>query len=147
MARTTRPNFSDTMVLDLGEVEPSLAGPKRPQDRIPLRSAAARFAQLMEPVNEERGGTTPTPAVKSGSETFQLTDGAVLIAAITSCTNTSNPAVMVAAGLVARNAAAKGLRSKPWVKTSLAPGSKVVTEYLTKTNLLDDLEQLGFSVV
>ena len=143
----TRPNFSDTMVLDLGEVEPSLAGPKRPQDRIPLRSAAARFEQLMEPVNEERGGTTPTPAVKSGSETFQLTDGAVLIAAITSCTNTSNPAVMVAAGLVARNAAAKGLRSKPWVKTSLAPGSKVVTEYLTKTNLLDDLEQLGFSVV
>ena len=143
----TRPNFSDTMVLDLGEVEPSLAGPKRPQDRIPLRSAAARFEQLMEPVNEERGGTTPTPAVKSGSETFQLTDGAVLIAAITSCTNTSNPAVMVAAGLVARNAAAKGLRSKPWVKTSLAPGSKVVPEYLTKTHLLDDLEQLGFSVV
>jgi len=144
----TRPNFSDTMALDLGEVEPSLAGPKRPQDRIPLRSAAARFKQLMEPVAEERGETTPpTPAVRSGSETFELTDGAVLIAAITSCTNTSNPAVMVAAGLVARNAAAKGLRSKPWVKTSLAPGSKVVTEYLTKMNLLDDLEQLGFSVV
>ena len=144
----TQPNFSDTMVLDLGEVEPSLAGPKRPQDRIPLRSAATKFEKLMEPVAEERQGTsTPTPVISLGGEAFQLTDGAILIAAITSCTNTSNPAVMIAAGLVARNAAARGLRSKPWVKTSLAPGSKVVTEYLTKTNLLDDLEQLGFSVV
>ena len=144
----TQPNFSDTMVLDLGEVEPSLAGPKRPQDRIPLRSAATKFEELMEPVTEERGGTTtPTPVISRGGEAFQLTDGAILIAAITSCTNTSNPAVMIAAGLVARNAAARGLRSKPWVKTSLAPGSKVVTEYLTKTNLLGDLEQLGFSVV
>ena len=144
----TQANFSDTMVLDLGEVEPSIAGPKRPQDRIPLRSAATKFEKLMEPVAEERGGTsTPTPVIGRGGEAFQLTDGAILIAAITSCTNTSNPAVMIAAGLVARNAAAKGLRSKPWVKTSLAPGSKVVTEYLTKTNLLDDLEQLGFSVV
>ena len=144
----TPPNFSDTLVLELGEVEPSLAGPKRPQDRIPLRGAANKFKELMEPVTEERGGTTaPTPEISLSGETFPLEDGAVLIAAITSCTNTSNPAVMVGAGLLARNAAAKGLDSKPWVKTSLAPGSKVVTEYLTKTDLLDDLEQLGFNVV
>ena len=144
----TRANFSDTLALELGTVEPSLAGPKRPQDRIPLRSAAVKFKELMAPVSTERGDAPAPAATVSGrSETYELTDGAVVIAAITSCTNTSNPAVMVGAGLLARNAVAKGLQSKPWVKTSLAPGSKVVTEYLTKTDLLDDLEQLGFNVV
>jgi aconitate hydratase len=140
--------FSDTLALDLDDVEPSLAGPKRPQDRIPLRSAAATFKTLMEPIIEGRGETAAaSESVQQGSDTFELEDGAVLIAAITSCTNTSNPAVMVGAGLLARNAAAKGLKPKPWVKTSLAPGSKVVTDYLAKSDLLDDLEALGFNVV
>ena len=144
----THAQYSDTMVLDLGTVEPCLAGPKRPQDRILLRSAATRFIELMDEVNDERAGGTPeSPTVCRDGEACELTDGAVLIAAITSCTNTSNPAVMVGAGLLARNAAARGLNSKPWVKTSLAPGSKVVTEYLEKTGLLDDLEGLGFNVV
>ena len=143
-----RPHFSDTLELELGTVEPSLAGPKRPQDRIPLRSAAARCAALLKPVATERGSSSPSAArANRDGQTFELADGAVLIAAITSCTNTSNPAVMVGAGLLARNAAARGLRSRPWVKTSLAPGSKVVTEYLTRTGLLDDLEQLGFNLV
>jgi aconitate hydratase len=141
------PRFSDTLELDLDDVEPSLAGPKRPQDRIPLRTAAATFGSLMEPVNESRDGEAPSETVTQDSATFDLNDGAVLIAAITSCTNTSNPAVMVGAGLLARNALAKGLTSKPWVKTSLAPGSKVVTDYLKRSDLLDDLEGLGFNVV
>ena len=142
------PRFSDTLSLSLGDVEPSLAGPKRPQDRIPLRSAAATFGSLMESVAEGRGDSpAPHETVTQDSATFELTDGAVLIAAITSCTNTSNPAVMVAAGLLARNAREKGLMTKPWVKTSLAPGSKVVTDYLNKSDLLDDLEGLGFNVV
>ncbi len=144
----TPASYSDTLGLDLESVEPSLAGPKRPQDRIPLRTAATKFGELMEPISAERGdAAAPAPPVTRGGEEFLLTDGAVVIAAITSCTNTSNPAVMVGAGLLARNAVARGLKSKPWVKTSLAPGSKVVTEYLTKTDLLDDLEQLGFNVV
>ena len=186
--------YSDTMVLDLDSVEPCLAGPKRPQDRIPLRSAAAKVSELVKAAQEEGGGggsagaadsargaepstdpeashtagpaanatddpkaepaTGPAadraadpPTISREGETHELTDGAVLIAAITSCTNTSNPVVMVGAGLLARNAAAKGLKSKPWVKTSLAPGSRVVTEYLAKAELLDDLETLGFNVV
>ena len=144
----TRAHYSDTMVLDLDRVEPCLAGPKRPQDRIPLRGAAAKFIELMDEVNDERGGSAPqNPAVTRDGETCELSDGAVLIAAITSCTNTSNPAVMVGAGLLARNAAARGLMSRPWVKTSLAPGSRVVTEYLAKAGLLGDLEELGFNVV
>ena len=144
----SKSRFSDTLELDLDDVEPSLAGPKRPQDRIPLRSAAATFNTLMEPVIEGRGeAAAASESVQQGSDTFELEDGAVLIAAITSCTNTSNPAVMVGAGLLARNAVAKGLEAKPWVKTSLAPGSKVVTDYLVKSDLLDDLEALGFNVV
>ena len=158
--------YSDTMRLELDSVEPCLAGPKRPQDRIPLRGASRKVAELLISAQTEGGGGKPSTATgtaRSGpsspgpaaaptsinreGETHELTDGAVLIAAITSCTNTSNPVVMVGAGLLARNAAAKGLKSKPWVKTSLAPGSKVVTEYLAKTDLLDDLEALGFSVV
>ena len=142
------PSFSDTLELDLDDVEPSLAGPKRPQDRIPLRLAAATFDTLMEAVAEERGATeAPSETVTGDSDSYDLEDGAVLIAAITSCTNTSNPAVMVAAGLVARNAFKKGLKSKPWVKTSLAPGSKVVTDYLKQSDLIDDLGALGFNVV
>ncbi|MFL2547080.1 MAG: aconitate hydratase AcnA [Candidatus Rariloculaceae bacterium] len=142
------PRFSDKLVLNLADVEPSLAGPKRPQDRIPLRSAATTFDSLMGPVNEDRGDTPPPrEPVTRGTNDFDLVDGAVLIAAITSCTNTSNPAVMVGAGLLARNALEKGLKAKPWVKTSLAPGSKVVTDYLLASDLLDDLDALGFNVV
>jgi aconitate hydratase len=130
--------YSDTLELDLYTVEPSVAGPKRPQDRVPLsdarKSLHASFPQLT-------GGGT---AVATKPE---LTNGSVVIAAITSCTNTSNPIVMIAAGVLARNAAARGLKPKEWVKTSLAPGSKVVTEYLKKSGLLDDLNQIGFNVV
>ena len=138
----THARYSDVLSLDLGTVEPSLAGPKRPQDRIPLKGAGTTIGGLLKTA----GKGTKTP-VEHGSTKFDLEDGAVVIAAITSCTNTSNPAVMVGAGLLARNAAAKGLTRKPWVKTSLAPGSKVVTDYLAKCELLDDLEQLGFNVV
>ncbi|MYF70985.1 MAG: aconitate hydratase AcnA, partial [Proteobacteria bacterium] len=140
-----RARYSDTMVLDLDSVEPCLAGPKRPQDRIPLRSAAATVSELASAARGDE--PPPNPTVIRDGEKQTLTDGALLIAAITSCTNTSNPVVMVGAGLLARNAAARGLKSKPWVKTSLAPGSKVVTEYLAKAELLDDLEALGFNVV
>ncbi len=140
-------NYSDTLTLELGTVEPSLAGPKRPQDRIPLRHAAAKCKELISKVVEESDSAHTSKSQVSGAEQFDLLDGAIVIAAITSCTNTSNPAVMIGAGLLARNASAKGLQSKPWVKTSLAPGSKVVTEYLIKADLLDDLEQLGFNVV
>jgi aconitate hydratase len=142
------PRFSDTLKLDLNDVEPSLAGPKRPQDRIPLRSAASTFGKLMTPITDGREDkSTGSRSVTRDANTFDLQDGAVLIAAITSCTNTSNPAVMVGAGLLARNALAKGLMTKPWVKTSLAPGSKVVTDYLVQSDLLDDLDGLGFNVV
>ncbi len=139
--RGPRARYSDTLELDLGSVEPSLAGPSRPQERISLSRAAPTVTKLLE------SATAPPVNVERGGESFEIDDGAVVIAAITSCTNTSNPAVMVGAGLLARNAAAKGLRAKPWVKTSLAPGSRVVTDYLTKCGLLDDLETLGFNVV
>lgn len=138
--------YTDVLDLDLESVEPSLAGPKRPQDRIPLGSAQSCYrnhsAALREPGASERSVT-----VDSGNNTYELNDGATLIAAITSCTNTSNPSVMVAAGLLARNARKRGLNSQPWVKTSLAPGSKVVTDYLAKTGLLKDLAALGFDIV
>lgn len=131
------PEFTKTLALDLGDVEPSIAGPKRPQDRISLSNAAEAFNAL-----EVSGKTIPVQG-----KGYDLQDGHVAIAAITSCTNTSNPDVMVAAGLVARNALAKGLKVQPWVKTSLAPGSQVVTEYLEKANLQDDLDALGFNLV
>ena len=131
------PEFTKTLSLDLGSVEPSIAGPKRPQDRILLSDAAKSFAAL--DVSGKK-----IPVADAG---YELEDGHVAIAAITSCTNTSNPDVMVAAGLVARNALTKGLKVKPWVKTSLAPGSQVVTEYLNKANLQDDLDALGFNLV
>src|SRR6185295_15798740 len=139
-AKTAR--YSSALKLDLATVEPSIAGPKRPQDRIALKGAGAKIGDLLKAA----GKGTKAP-VTAGSQKFDLEDGAVVIAAITSCTNTSNPAVMVGAGLLARNAAAKGLTRKPWVKTSLAPGSKVVTDYLKACNLLDDLDKIGFNLV
>jgi aconitate hydratase len=142
---------TDVVELDLSTVEPSLAGPKRPQDRVPLRNAKAVYRSSVKKMAEERAQKNPkaggSAIAKVGADSVEIKDGAVLIAAITSCTNTSNPAVLVAAGLLARNALKKGLASKPWVKTSLAPGSRVVTDYLSKAGLLRDLEQLGFYTV
>jgi aconitate hydratase len=144
-------DYTDVVELDLSTVEPSLAGPKRPQDRVPLHKAKSIYESSVKKMAEERAQKNPqaTGAAKAsvGGKTFEVRDGAVLIAAITSCTNTSNPAVLVAAGLLARNAGARGLSSKPWVKTSLAPGSRVVTDYLQKAGLLKDLEALGFYTV
>jgi aconitate hydratase len=189
-----KPTFSEEMTLDLGTVEPSLAGPKRPQDRVALSQSQAIFQKALRdyvpsdgdqadaqdeaiaesypasdpPANEPghapalgvaqpqlpKGGTaTALPhngtatSVTVDGKTFELDHGHVVIAAITSCTNTSNPSVMVGAGILARNALARGLTSKPWVKTSLAPGSKVVTEYLDRAGLTEPLEQLGFNLV
>jgi aconitate hydratase len=176
-AETPDPVFSDTLELDLGAVEPSLAGPRRPQDRVPLaRARSAWRAALLELKKKEadeldrkqidlwlwEGGqplstVPPTPerlgalaravSVDVGGERGELRCGSVVIAAITSCTNTSNPSVMLGAGILARKAVARGLGVKPWVKTSLAPGSKVVTRYLAATGLDRDLERLGFALV
>jgi len=140
------PLFSDTLSLDMGIVEPSIAGPKRPQDRIPLSVADSTFREHLKTMTADRD-TGGSSNINLDGADIELADGAILIAAITSCTNTSNPAVMLAAGLLARNAREKGLTSKPWVKTSLAPGSKVVTDYLRKSGLDDDLEALGFYTV
>jgi aconitate hydratase len=144
-------DYTDVLELDLATVEPSLAGPKRPQDRVPLRTSQASYRKNLAKMVEERSGKQPAAAgkakVQSGQASYELTDGAVLIAAITSCTNTSNPAVLVAAGLLARNAHRRGLKSRQWVKTSLAPGSRVVTDYLQKAGLLADLEAVGFYLV
>jgi aconitate hydratase len=144
-------DYTDVVELDLSSVEPSLAGPKRPQDRVPLKRAKSVYQSSVKKMAEERAQKNPkatgSAPAKVGNVSFEVKDGAVLIAAITSCTNTSNPAVMVAAGLLARNAIKAGLNAKPWVKTSLAPGSRVVTDYLTKAGLLHDLEQLGFYTV
>jgi aconitate hydratase len=189
-----KPTFSDEIELDLSSVEPSLAGPKRPQDRVPLNEAQRIFRQALSDYVPSDGDQTdahdeavaesypasdppangapgheipletaqPQPAaatatmrphggsarsVTSDGQTFELDHGHVVIAAITSCTNTSNPSVMIGAGILARNALARGLKSKPWVKTSLAPGSKVVTEYLDRAGLTEPLEQLGFNLV
>ncbi|MEA1080472.1 aconitate hydratase AcnA [Marinobacter qingdaonensis] len=162
------PVYTDTLELDMGEVEASLAGPKRPQDRVALKDMKASFELLMEtaegPANgreeklESEGGQTAigvedsyhhaaSQPLEMNGEKSRLDPGAVVIAAITSCTNTSNPSVMMAAGLIARKAVAKGLKTKPWVKTSLAPGSKVVTDYLKVAGLDDDLDKLGFNLV
>ncbi len=139
-------DYSDILELDMSTIEPSIAGPKRPQDRIALSAADSAFRRDLKAAVAERKEGGSAQAVLDGEE-VDIRDGAVLIAAITSCTNTSNPSVMIAAGLVARNAREKGLTSKPWVKTSLAPGSKVVTDYLEKSQLLDDLDALGFYTV
>ena len=138
--------YSDTLELDMGAVEPSLAGPKRPQDRIALSAAAQTYAKHLETAIAGRKKSGKAIARLDGKD-VEIRDGAILIAAITSCTNTSNPAVMLAAGLVARNAAARGLKAKPWVKTSLAPGSRVVSDYLEKAELIDALEAVGFYTV
>jgi aconitate hydratase len=160
--------FSDTLSLDLGSVEPSLAGPKRPQDRVPLKSSRAAWRKAVVgilgdkagPIASEELGTwaneggAVAPGTLGGKRecttdrgTFHIGHGAVVIAAITSCTNTSNPSVMMAAGLLAQNAVKRGLRTQPWVKTSLAPGSQVVTEYLKAADVMTDLETLGFNLV
>jgi aconitate hydratase len=177
---TPDPLFSDTIELDLSTVEPSLAGPKRPQDRVPLKLSKKMFREALA-ADLERTGTVAAVAaakqamqvaaspqlspsvvatdpddqaganssvpVEMNGEKFSIRHGSVVIAAITSCTNTSNPSVMLAAGLLARNAVAKGLATKPWVKTSLAPGSKVVTDYFKKAGVMDALQQLRFNVV
>jgi aconitate hydratase len=135
--------YSDTLELDMGSVVPSIAGPKRPQDRIALTNAANAYEKILESTVANRDADGSAVANINGKDE-EIRDGAILIAAITSCTNTSNPSVMVAAGLVAKNAAARGLKAKPWVKTSLAPGSRVVTDYLEKSGLLDDLGAVGF---
>ena len=138
---TPDPAFSDRLELDLGNVEPTVAGPKRPQDRVALKNAKASFTKVVE------GATSKEVSVKNNGDAFPLSSGAVVIAAITSCTNTSNPSLMLGAGLVAKKAVERGLRVKPWVKTSLAPGSKVVTDYLQASGLMNYLEQLKFHLV
>jgi aconitate hydratase len=142
---TPEPMFTDVLKLDLGSVEPSLSGPKRPQDRIALRELKAGFAGSME--KEFGKASEMKKRVPVTGRKHDLGHGDVVIAAITSCTNTSNPSVMIGAGLLARKAAAKGLTAKPWVKTSLAPGSQVVAEYLDKSGLQKDLDKLGFNLV
>jgi len=147
------PEFTDTLELDLDSVVPSLAGPKRPQDRVPMSELKETFEKALTAPVKDRGFELKPEALKAeatfgtngGSRTMR--HGAVVIAAITSCTNTSNPSVLIAAGLVAKKAIEKGLSVQPYVKTSLAPGSRVVTDYLKKANLLDPLAKLGFNVV
>ncbi len=139
--------YTSIVELDMSTVVPSLAGPKRPQDRIPLSDSKPMFDTALGAMQAERNlKSKPAKGAINGQD-FELDDGAVVIASITSCTNTSNPSVMLGAGLVAKKAAALGLKVKPWVKTSLAPGSQVVTEYLKRADLMDDLETLGFHVI
>ena len=142
---TPDPVFTDSLELDLGTVEPSLAGPKRPQDKILLSKAAQAFTE--DALKDFTGTAGRSVSVPVRDSNYKLSDGDVVIAAITSCTNTSNPSVLVAAGLVARNARARGLTVKPWVKTSFAPGSQVVTDYLEASGLQADLDALGFDLV
>ena len=167
---STEPTFTTTLELDLADVRPSLAGPKRPQDRVLLESVRKSFHDALVGLTAGRkpkvdtierfaneGGATAVgrdesalaegPHVELNGSKFHLRDGAVVIAAITSCTNTSNPAVMLGAGLLAKKAAARGLKAKPWVKTSIGPGSLVVSDYLKKTHLLEELEKIGFYIV
>ena len=168
-AHTPQAQYSSTLELDMGTVQPSLAGPKRPQDRVLLsdmKPASRKAIDQLTSMRDQRNGDVSDFIAEGGGasvgneqvgkgiadiqldgQSVRIKDGAVVIAAITSCTNTSNPAVMVAAGLLARNAAARGLTRKPWVKTSLAPGSRVVTDYLQKAGLLAELEKIGFYTV
>jgi aconitase A len=152
--QTPEAMYSDTLALDLGAVEPSLAGPKRPQDRVALGAVKESFAKELpgllskaKPATASAAEPSAAVTVKLGKDSAELHHGSVVIAAITSCTNTSNPSVMLAAGLLAKKAVEKGLQSKPWVKTSLAPGSKVVTDYLIEAGLMRYLEQLRFYLV
>ena len=141
-AATPDPVFTDTLALDIASIEPAISGPKRPQDRINLKSSASAFKGALKTL----GGVDEPRSVSVAGSDHELKDGDVVIAAITSCTNTSNPSVLVAAGLLARNAAEKGLRSKPWVKTSLAPGSQVVADYLEAAGLQKHLNTMGFNI-
>jgi aconitate hydratase len=152
--RAPEADYSELLTLDLATIEPSLAGPKRPQDRVRLADVGRSFEAALEsllpavaPGNPGSGAHEPYAVVHQDGDEFTLEHGSVVIAAITSCTNTSNPSVMVAAGLLAKKAVEKGLARRPWVKTSLAPGSKVVTDYLRKAGLLSHLERLGFHLV
>jgi len=138
---TPDPAFSDTLELDLGTIEPTVAGPKRPQDSVALKNAKSSFTKIMD------ASPAKTAQVKNNGDSFELGSGAVVIAAITSCTNTSNPSLMLGAGLLAKKAVERGLEVKPWVKTSLAPGSKVVTDYLLKADLTKYLDKLKFNLV
>ena len=140
-------DYSETLGLDISTVVPSISGPKRPQDRIDLRSAKSNFAQAVQQIKSEAGLNSSAVKTSIKGKQVSIEDGAVVIAAITSCTNTSNPSVMLGAGLVAQKAAALGLSAAPWVKTSLGPGSLVVTEYLQGAGLIEPLKQLGFHVV
>ena len=152
-ASTPDPEFTDTLELDLDSVVPSLAGPKRPQDRVPLSEMKSTFRRLLSAPTKDRGfalpesslGATAMAGTNGGS--IEIGHGALVIAAITSCTNTSNPSVMLAAGLLARKAVERGLTVKPYVKTSLAPGSRVVTDYLRHSGLIEPLSKLGFNIV
>jgi aconitate hydratase len=152
-ADTPDPEYTDTLELDLGTVEPNLAGPKRPQDRVPLKEMKKAFQSFLKaPIGPQGFGLSEEQAaaqvtIGTNGHTLEMAHGSVVIAAITSCTNTSNPSVMVGAGLVAKKAVERGLTVKPYVKTSLAPGSRVVTEYLSQSNLLEPLAKLGFNVV
>jgi aconitate hydratase len=143
--RTPDPEFTDVLDLNLRTVEPAIAGPKRPQDRVPLKNAKKVFATALKDEFGKKRGTSKRYDVPN--QDFDLGHGDVVIAAITSCTNTSNPSVMIGAGILARNARKLGLKVKPWVKTSLAPGSQVVTDYLEKAGLQDDLDAMGFNLV
>jgi aconitate hydratase len=143
--KAEEPVFSDTLALDLSTVVPSMAGPKRPQDRVELTNAATGFAKVM--AEEFKKADELSKRFKVGNANFDIGHGDVVIAAITSCTNTSNPSVMIGAGLLARNAVKAGITVKPWVKTSLAPGSQVVTEYLDSSGLQKDLDKIGFNLV
>ena len=144
-ANSPEPRFTSTLQLDLADVVPSMAGPRRPQDRILLKNMLPEWKKSLPGFG--RTGASPTVAVEGTEQPAQITDGAVVIAAITSCTNTSNPSVMIGAGLLAKNAVARGLKRAPWVKSSLAPGSRVVTEYLRKAGLDTALDALGFQTV
>jgi aconitate hydratase len=150
---TPDPEYTDVLELDLGTVQPALAGPKRPQDRVPLNQVKENFERALTQPKSERGFALSPEALHSAAQVRTngsaetIRHGAVVLAAITSCTNTSNPTVMIGAGLLARNAVEKGLKVKPYVKTSLAPGSRVVTDYLDKAGLLEPLAELGFDLV
>jgi aconitate hydratase len=149
-ASTPDPIFTDTLELDLSTVQPCLAGPARPQDRVLLKDMKSSFAKNVKDILKVQDGDaklTAKAVVTQGAQSYELTNGAVVIASITSCTNTSNPSVLLGAGLLAKKAVELGVNVKPWVKTSLAPGSQVVTDYLTEAGLMPYLEALGFHVV
>src|SRR5262249_27073977 len=141
------PVFSDTVHLDLSTIEPSLAGPRRPQDRVPLKNSKRVFKEALPTMLTKQTAPTTSVEVTDNGNKYSLRHGSVVIAAITSCTNTSNPSVMIAAGILAKKAVERGLAVKPWVKTSLAPGSRVVSDYLKDTGLMPYLESLRFHLV